>query len=127
MISHVTPLRQKMMDLIAFRNLSPNTCDTYIGAVNALAKHYKRSPTLITEQQAKSWVIECQKKHSLAPSSVHVQVAGLRFFYQQVEGKEGFLKDFILPKIRQKIPDLLTSSEVMSIIQCTNNQKHQAW
>ena len=62
MTPHMTPLRQKMLDLMTFRDLSPNTCDTYIGAVNALATHYNRSPILITEQEARSWVIECQKK-----------------------------------------------------------------
>ena len=40
----MTPLRQRMIDEMTLRGMSPRTHESYIGAVYGLARHYKRSP-----------------------------------------------------------------------------------
>jgi len=121
----MTPLRQKMLDIMHFQNLSHRTCQSYLFSVNTLAQYYDRSPELITEKETLSWIMERQKKRDLSPSSVHSLVAGLRFFHNDVlEESEVFLKDMILPRRPKKIPHLLLQKEVAQIIQCTSNEKH---
>lgn len=121
----MTPLRQKMLDILHFQNRSPKTCKKYLFAVNKLAQFYDRSPELITEEETQAWIMARQKERSLSPSSVHSLVAGIRFFHKDVlGGSETFLENMILPKRPKKIPELLLQKEVSHIIQCTSNEKH---
>ena len=47
----MTPLRQKMIEDMQLAGLSAGTQKVYVDCVAALAKHYMRSPELLTEQE----------------------------------------------------------------------------
>lgn len=122
----MTPLRQKMIDIMHFQNLSHRTCQSYLFSVSTLAKYYDRSPELITEKEVLSWLMARQKQLDLSPSSVHLLVAGIRFFHKEVlKDTDVFLKEMTLPKRPKKIPYVLLQKEVSQIIQCTANEKYR--
>ncbi len=120
----MTPLRQKMIDLMSFRQFSPKTHKAYLAAVTKLTTYYHRSPEQITLQEIKSWLIEAANKQNWSPSTVHQITNGLKFCYHQVLEQPDFLADISLPKRPQKIPLLLTQKEVYAILQSTTNLKH---
>lgn len=121
----MTPLRQKMLDIMHFQNLSHKTCQSYLFSVNTLVKYYNRSPELITEKEVLSWIMARQKKRDLSPNSVHSLVAGIRFFHKDVLKEAAvFLKDITLPKRPKKIPYVLLQKEVTKIFQCVPNEKY---
>ncbi len=43
----MTALRQRMLDAMALRGLSPRTVEAYIGAMVGLTRHYRRSPDVL--------------------------------------------------------------------------------
>ena len=47
----MTPLRQKMIDVMLVRGMSPRTHRSYLNAVTDLAKHYRRSPDQIERRR----------------------------------------------------------------------------
>ena len=47
----MTILRQKFIDELELRGLSPLSRDGYVGVVSRLARHYGRSPDLITNDE----------------------------------------------------------------------------
>jgi integrase/recombinase XerD len=121
----MTPLRQKMLDIMHFQNLSKKTCQSYLFAVRTLAQYYNRSPELISENEVQSWILNRQKMRNLSPSSVHTLISGLRFFHKEILKESGvFLKDMTLPKRPRKIPYVLLKNEVSKVIQCTANEKY---
>ena len=120
----MTALRQKMIDLMSFCNLSPRTHEAYLHAVSRLANYYHRSPEKITEEEVHLWLMHIFLKQHLAPASVHQAANGVKFLYHQVLGLEDFLIKISLPKRPQKIPALLTRQEVQAIIKSTRNLKH---
>lgn len=121
----MTPLRQKMLEIMHFQNLSHKTCQSYLFSVSTLAKYYDRSPELITEKEVMSWIMTRQKKQDLSPNSVHLLVAGVRFFHKDVlKDADVFLKEMTLPKRPKKIPYILLQKEVTKIIQCIPNEKY---
>ena len=51
----MTPLRQRLIDELTRRNYSPRTIKTYVAAVTRTAKHFARSPDLLTAQQLRDF------------------------------------------------------------------------
>jgi hypothetical protein len=45
----MTPLRQRMIKAMQLRGLSARTQESYLGAIQQLALHYRKPPDLLTE------------------------------------------------------------------------------
>jgi site-specific recombinase XerD len=120
----MTPLRQKMIDLMTFRQLAPKTCQVYLSAVTKLTTHYHRSPEHISNEEIKQWLMAISSERKWSASTIHQTLMALKFCYEQVLEQSDFLSDLQLPKQPQKIPVLLTQKEVYAILQCTRNLKH---
>ncbi len=53
----MTPLRRRMIDDMALRNLSPHTVQAYVRAVAQFAKHFGRSPALLSGEDARQYLL----------------------------------------------------------------------
>lgn len=120
----MTPLRQKMIELMTFRQFSPKTHQAYLAAVTKLSTYYHRSPEHITQDEVKLWLIETANQRHWSASTVHQTMMGIKFCYHQVLEQEDFFLEITLPKRPQKIPALLTQKEVYAILQATENLKN---
>lgn len=120
----MTPLRQKMIELMTFRQFAPKTHQVYLSAVTKLTTHYHRSPDEISTEEVKQWLIGISAERKWSASTIHQTLMALKFCYEQVLEQSHFLYDFQLPKRPQKIPVLLTQKEVFAILQATRNLKH---
>ena len=76
----MTPLRQRMIDDMRLVGLSDGTQQVYLDAVARLARHYKRSPQDLTEEQVRTYFIELSRR-GLAPSTVRVHLFALKFLF----------------------------------------------
>ncbi|ASJ70313.1 phage integrase N-terminal SAM-like domain-containing protein [Granulosicoccus antarcticus] len=121
----MTPLRQKLLDAILQRGYSINTYDSYAVAVKQLIKFYHRPPDQISLCELQPFFEYLVKERKLAPASCQGYLAGIQFFYEKVMGWPPFEVPVIVPKRPQRIPELLTRSEVASIINQLSNLKHR--
>ncbi len=80
----MSTLRQRFIDEMELRGLSPLTRDGYVGVVYRLARHYHRSPDLITNDELKAYVLHMLRDQKRSRSTVIVVVSALRFFYHRV-------------------------------------------
>ena len=112
----MTPLRQKMVDLMTFRQYSPKTHQVYLSIATQLAAHYQRSPEQISIDEIKHWLIQTANEREWSSSTTHQATHALKFLYHQVLEYESTFIDILLPKRTQKSPVLLTQSEVYSIL-----------
>ena len=80
----MTPLRQKLIDEIQLRGLSPHTQDSYVRSVTGLARFYHRSPDQVGDDQLKEYLLYLLRVKKLAVSSLIVAVSGLRFFFGNI-------------------------------------------
>ena len=53
----MTALRQKFIDEMELRGFSENTMRSYISVVRELARHFKRSPDRIIEDELKQYLL----------------------------------------------------------------------
>ena len=53
--SIMTALRQRMIEDMRIRNLSPNTIDSYVRQVARFARHFKRSPAALGPEDVRTY------------------------------------------------------------------------
>jgi len=121
----MTALRQKMIRDMQLRRFSPRTQESYLGAVTRFAKHYKQSPDLIPPEKAQDYILYLLNERKLSWSSCDVHANGLQFFYRVTLGGSSA---FVLPprKHAQRLPEILSTSEVERLIDAAKSTKHRA-
>ena len=77
----MTPLREKYQRDMAVRGLADRTQQSYTSYVVDLARHFKRSPDLISYDEVVDWIHYLIRDRELAASSVNIAVNGVRFLY----------------------------------------------
>jgi site-specific recombinase XerD len=82
----MTPLRLRMMEDMQVRNLSRNTQDCYLLQVSQFARHFAKSPALLGPEDIHAYQVYLTNEKKLAPRSVQVTVAALRFLYRVTLG-----------------------------------------
>jgi integrase/recombinase XerD len=83
-----------------------------------LAKHYRRFPDQLTQDEIRGYLLHLQER-GLSANSQNVAISGLRFFYQQVLGwDEEHL--FLPPRKRTwRLPEVLSPREVERLLSVT--------
>ena len=56
------PLRQKMIEAMQLRGFSPQTHQSYLAAVSALAQHYGRSPEALDRDELQAYFLYLVKE-----------------------------------------------------------------
>ena len=78
----MTSLRQRMIEDMQVRNLSPNTERAYVETVARFARHFGRSPALLGPEDIRAYQVYLTTERQLAPSSLVIAVSALRFLYK---------------------------------------------
>lgn len=120
----MSPLRQRMIDAMRVRGYSPRTRDSYLHAVAKLSAYYHRSPDTLTVEEVAAYLQYLACERELSASSCRQSLHAARFFYLQVLGRPDFAVPIPVPKNPQRIPELLTRSEVARILAACTNPKH---
>lgn len=121
----MTTLRNQMIAAMQQRGFSQRTHQTYLSAVEALAKHYNRSPDLLTLQELQDYFNFLVQSRELSGASCRVYLNGIRFLYLQVLQWHSFDVNLVVPKKAERIPELLTRKEVDTLIASVSNLKHR--
>ena len=91
-------LRKRMDGDLVVRGMSVRTREAYLGAVAGLAKHYKRTPEAITEQEVQAYLLHLIEVRKLAWSSCNIVTQGLKFFYRVTLKRSE--AQFVIPRAR---------------------------
>ena len=122
----MTILRQRMTEDMQVRNLSPHTQASYLQQVSLFARYFRTSPNALTREHIRTYQIYLTNEKKLAPNSIHLAVAALRFLYKVTLKKDWvFGEDIPLPKKPQKLPVVLSPEEVRHFLNCVDYNKHQ--
>jgi len=123
----MTPLRQRMTEDMRVRNLALNTQTSYVQQVSLFARHFNKSPELLGPEDIRAYQVYLTDEKKLAPGSILIAVAALRFVYKVSLKKYWTFEDVIpAPKKPQKLPVVLSPEEVVHFLGCVGNIKHRA-
>lgn len=122
----MTPLRQRMIEEMQIRNLSPDTQKSYVLQVAQFARHFKQSPEALGPEHIRSYQLHLTKEKNLANGSVTVAVSALRFLYNTTLHRDWCLEDLIpMPKRAKKLPIILSPEEVLHFLECVKIVRHR--
>lgn len=121
----MTSLREKMKQEMTLRGFSLGTQDLYLRSVVKLHDHFNRNPAHLTEAEIKAFLCFTLSNNPIAASTYNIMIHGLKFFYEHVLNKKMLAIELPRHKEPQKLPDILSSSEVERIIKATKNLKYR--
>jgi site-specific recombinase XerD len=114
-----------MIKAMQVRGFSPRTHESYLAAVADLARYTRRSPAELRLADLNAYFEHLATERHLSGASCRLSLNGIRFLYLHVLKRPGFDVEIPIPKRPQRIPELLTRSEVRRILGACSNPKHR--
>jgi len=122
----MTSLRQRMIEDMQVRNLSPGTQACYVQQVALFARFFNQSPQVLGPEDIRTYQVYLTNQKKLAPASIIVAVAALRFLYKITLHRDWTLPDIIpAPKKPQKLPIVLSPDEVLQFLSSVPSPLHR--
>jgi integrase/recombinase XerD len=124
----MTPLRQKLIDELEVRGLSRNTQESYLGHVSRLAKHYRRSPDQISDEELRVYLLHLLRDKKNKAGTLCIAVSALRFFYLHVLKRPTEVIETALPRMKKPVlrPRIYSPEQVGRLLQVNGlNLKHR--
>jgi len=111
----MTALRQRLLEDLRLRNYSPRTEEAYVAAVAKLARHFNRSPDLLSGEDIRVFQVHLLAKKS-SWSQFNQIVCGLRFFYKITLGRPEVVVMLPYGKKPKSLPVVLSMEEVAQLL-----------
>ena len=121
----MTALRQRMLEDMQIRNLAPATQRAYVEHVSRFARYFGRSPTGLGPEEIRTYQVHLTNEKHLAPSTIIIAVAALRFLYTITLQKPWSVTAVLpAPKLTKPLPVVLSPAEVVQFLDCVKEPKH---
>ncbi len=121
----MTPLRQRMLEDMQMRNLSPRTQEAYIRAVAKFAKQFGKSPELLGPEDVRTFLLALIKRGA-SWSLYNQSRCALHFFYRVTLKKDFPKAEIVCAKAPKRLPVILSCDEVARFLGVIKNIKHRA-
>jgi integrase/recombinase XerD len=116
MTKQISPLRQRMLDDMAMRNMSPNTQKVYTYAVSNFARYHRQSPDKLGIEHVRDYRLHLLAR-GLKARSVNPIVGALRFFYGTTLGNKPLAEQIPFARAEDTLPAVLTRDQVLQLLQ----------
>jgi len=117
----------RLIELLILKGYSNNTIKTYqsefyqflqlLGNIDA---------TSLSTQRLKDYMKYCATQLRLSENTLHSRINALKFFYEQVLGREKFFWEIPRPKKQLILPKILNEDEISRLFRAIDNIKHKA-
>ena len=121
----ISPLRQRMIEDMNMRKLSPKTQAAYIRAVKHFARFYGQSPDLAMPEDLRQYQLHLVKQ-GVSNTTINATLTGLRFFFVVTLDRPQAMKKTSPVYKPQKLPLVLSVDEVARLLESAVNLKHRA-
>ena len=121
----ISPLRQRMIDDMKLRKLSPKTQASYLRAVIKFTLFFGRSPDLASPEDLRTFQLQ-QVEQGVSSTTINATITGLKFFFDVTLERPATLKRMSRVRRPQKLPQVLSVEEVERLLTGASNPKHRA-
>jgi integrase/recombinase XerD len=121
----ISPLRQRMIDDMMIRNLSPATQQSYLYAVAKFSRHFGRLPNHLNFGDVRAYQL-----HLIAQqrswSHINQTMCALRFFYGTTMGWNDAVDRIVAAREPQKLPVVLSADEIVRFLEAVPGLRNRA-
>jgi integrase/recombinase XerD len=121
----ISPLRQRMLDDMAMRKLTPQTQRHYLRAVERLAKYLGRSPDQAEAEDLRRFQLHLVEQ-GVASTTLNGTITGLRFLFEVTLGSPERMAKMSAVREPRKLPVVLSAEEVTRLLEAAPNLKARA-
>ena len=115
MTKPISKLRQRMIEDMAFRNMSPATQKCYTYAVASFARHHNASPDQLGIEHVRAYRLHLLER-GLKARSINPIVGALRFFYATTLGNKALADQITYARPEDTLPAVLTQEQVLALV-----------
>ena len=120
----ISPLRQRMIDDMRMRKLSPKTQSGYLRVVSQFSGWLGRSPDTASAEDLRRYQLFLVDR-GISPISLNAAITGLKFFFETTVDRAELMNKMQSVQVPHKIPVVLSREEVALLIAASGNLKHQ--
>lgn len=124
-IQHISPLRQRMLDDMRMRKLSPKTQIGYVRAVKRLARYLKRSPDTATAEDLRRFQLDAVDQ-GMSAITLNATITGLKFFFDTTLGHPELMAKMQYVPVQRRLPVVLSVDEAARLIAAASSLKYRA-
>jgi len=122
-----TEALQKFKQKLVLKSYNPSTIRTYTNEFAQFLNTIKNIPAYeFSTTRIKDYLQYCFAKLRLSENTLHSRMNALKFYYEQVLGKEKFFWEIPRPKRPLILPKLLNETELRKLFNALSNKKHKA-
>src|SRR5882724_5549359 len=121
----MSELRARMIRDMTVRGFARRTHTAYIAAVVRLAKHYRRAPDQLTNDEVQAYLAHLILERKLSWSTCSQAANAFRFLYHVTLGHPRTDFHVPLPKQPQKLPEILSREEVWRLLTAPSHPRHR--
>jgi len=121
--AHVIPNMHEHLKLKAY---SSSTIRTYLGEMKQLLGMLKNIPAdELKVEHIKRYLLFCFEKLHVTENTLHSRINALKYYYEQVLGREKFFWEIPRPKKQLQLPNFFNPDEIAAILRAVDNVKHK--
>lgn len=112
---------QVLIDEMRLRGFSKKTIKAYLYWNDAFLSFTRKAPLDVCEAEVRAFLLDLDDRN-ISSSSRHLATAALKFYFQ------GILKRrfrWVYPRVKVRVPDILSHEEIVRMITVTENPKHR--
>lgn len=117
-----SPLRRRMIDDMAVRNLSPATQRSYLHAVTKFSRHFGRSPDRLGLEDVRAFQVYLVSQGISWPA-LNQTVCALRFFFGITLNRDEIPERIAYARTPRKLPTILSADEVVRFLEAVPSLK----
>jgi integrase/recombinase XerD len=117
---------EKLVQQLHVKAYSPSTIKTYRNEFLQLLQLIKSKPVhTLTAEDLKRYMAYILQKEKLSENTAHSRLNAIKFYFEQVLGREKFFWEIPRPKKRIQNPHFFNQDEITQILKLTDNLKHK--
>lgn len=115
-----------MLEDMQLRNFSPETQRSYLHYIEDFATYFKTSPAELGPEAVREFQLHLTEERMMSPSSVNCFTSAAKFLYQTTLELPWSDAHFVRAHVPEKLPVVLSATEVALFFQAISVLKHRA-
>lgn len=122
-----TEAMNRFLEQLKLKAYSPSTLKTYRNEFLQLLQLLKKKRVdELTPDDLRRYFVYCLEKRNLSENTLHSRINAIKFYFEQVLGREKFFWEIPRPEKPFRLPNVLGEKEITRLFNAVTNRKHKA-